>query len=183
MSDHTDHLTPELLREAALDLAIAAGQIGNYCDHVEHNETTVREDVEACAGTLRKVALTLAGGGERLIGLYAARIDGIERAKVGYIESVNYSGRVRACSTWRDLQLVQMAHDGYYYQDVVGLSRMEQMRHYALHVAKLTGLLTRASRGELALADLTEQRIPDCMLFSVKIYTALNHKMEDEKIA
>ncbi len=176
----------EAMTDVALDLAVAAGQIANYCDHVEHNETTVREDVFACAQTLLDTALKMAGSRYDLISLYAERIEQIEMAKVLFRKDRMFVIPIQIAKSWREIQLVQAEHDSYYYQDVVGLARVEQMRHYALHVAKLAGIFARAAKGAdqaLTAQDLIEQRVPDTLLFAIKIFTALNEKMSDQPFA
>ena len=50
--------------------------------------------------------------------------------------------------TWRQVQVAQLLHDRRFHPDVFGLSSLEQLRHYTLHVTKLAGLLVDAAEPE-----------------------------------
>jgi len=84
---------------------------------------------------------------------------------------------------WRALQLVQDEHDQAYHFDVVGLTKSDQLRHYALHVAKLAGACADAARGDLGHEDFLARRVPDMLLFGVKLATVTSEKLPHESIA
>jgi hypothetical protein len=88
----------------------------------------------------------------------------------------------RKASTWRELQLVQAAHDKDYHADVAGLSKAEQLRHYALHTAKLAGATAAAARAGADPADWLARRVPDMLLFGLKLATVTGLKLADEAL-
>ena len=59
---------------------------------------------------------------------------------------------IYTANSWRALQLVQAEHDRHYHPDVCGLTKGEQLRHYALHLAKIVGGEIKASAWEILLA-------------------------------
>src|SRR4051794_35038061 len=107
------------------DLAIATGQVANYCDHSDHNEAVEARWVLGAAETLRAIARRIAEReGVDLLALYAKRLDAIESRNVA-ADSNEFDGATaaRAASTWRELQLVQYEHDRRYHPDVLGLHK------------------------------------------------------------
>src|SRR5688500_5147328 len=97
----------------ALDAAVHAAAVANYCDHVEHNEGASTSWVVNAGERLQQLALDFASSHDlNLIGLYGARLDGIEQANVLH-HSAAFSApeRMRTAFTWRDLQLIQIEHD------------------------------------------------------------------------
>lgn len=161
------------LVDAALDLATASAAVSNYCDHVEHNERAAVGDVQEAGVVLRITGARLSRlGGYDPVDLYARRLSMIERRNVVHCEeSFDGEAAARDAADWRTLQLVQIAHDHAYHADVIGLTKFDQLRHYALHVAKLAGETARVARGEAPQKDWLERRVPDMLLFGMKLAT------------
>jgi hypothetical protein len=161
------------LLEAMQDLAVAAAEVANYCDHAEHNESTEIADVRRAAKTLRSTAVGIClRAACEPTELYAERLAAIETKNVACTpESFNGAAAARAAGTLRDLQLVQLEHDRAYHADVVGLTKSDQLRHYALHLAKLAGATAAVARGDLSEQDWLKRRVPDMLLFSIKLAT------------
>ncbi len=175
--------TPDLLA-ALLDLAPASGAVANYCDHVEHNESADVEDVRNAARVLRDTALSLSNlAGVDPVELYAERLQMIEARNVHHTsDSHDGAAAARGVNQWRALQLVQDAHDHAYHYDVVGLTKAEQLRHYALHLAKLVGACAEAARGDIAQDDLLARRVPDMLLFGLKLSTVTSERLPEEAV-
>jgi G3E family GTPase len=172
------------LVKAALDLATASAAVSNYCDHVEHNERTEIEDVREAGAVLRDTAVRLSSiGGFDPVELYARRLAVIEARHVLHTEdSFDGEAAAREIGDWRGLQLVQAAHDRAYHADVIGLTKCDQLRHYALHVAKLAGATAQVSRGELDRADWLQRRVPDMLLFGLKLATVTSEALPVEEV-
>src|SRR5436305_1629973 len=121
-----------------LELASCAAAVANYCDHVEHNEAVDRAWVLDSAHRLRALAWEIASQeDDDLRARYASRLRAIEqRNPLWEPGRLDGGALVEAARTWRELQLAQAEHDRYYHADVVGLAKLDQLRHYALHVAK-----------------------------------------------
>jgi hypothetical protein len=169
---------------AALDLATASAAVSNYCDHVEHNELTEVEDVRKAGAVLRATAVRLSlAGGYDPVELYARRLAVIEARHVLHTED-SFDGEAAALEidNWRGLQLVQADHDRAYHADVIGLTKCDQLRHYALHVAKLAGATAQAARGELDRADWLQRRVPDMLLFGLKLATVTSESLPAEEV-
>ena len=172
------------LVSAALDLATASSAVSNYCDHVEHNERTEIEDVREAGAVLRATAVRLSSiGGYDPVELYARRLAAIEARHVLHTEdSFDGEAAVREIADWRGLQLVQATHDRAYHADVIGLTKCDQLRHYALHVAKLAGATAQVARGELDRADWLQRRVPDMLLFGLKLATVTSEALPAEEV-
>jgi hypothetical protein len=169
---------------ALLDLAPAAGAVANYCDHVEHNESADIDDVRAAAGVLREVSLRLSSLADvDPVELYADRLAMIEARNVHHSDS-SHDGAAdaRGVTAWRALQLVQDRHDHAYHYDVLGLTKSDQLRHYALHLAKLVGACAEAADGRLDHNDFLARRVADMLLFGLKLSTVTSQKLEAELI-
>jgi hypothetical protein len=167
-------------RAFALAAAPHAGSVANYCDHAEHNEVVEREWVVGAADALCELALSFATRhGLDLVELYAQRLGAIESANVLHDDGgVDGAAGARAARTWRDLQLVQVAHDCGYHPDVIGLARADQLRHYAFHLAKIVG----AFAGSDDRDELVERRLPDTLLFAIKLKTVMAERLADEPL-
>jgi hypothetical protein len=176
MNDTT--LSP--FRSAALELAPAAALVANYCDHAEHVEELSRDWIAEAAETLQSVVVRVAGElGLNPIEIYGARLRAIEARNVLANDgSPDGGASVAAAKTWRDLQLVQVEHDRYYHPDVLGLSKADQLRHYAFHLAKLVGAFA-ASTDEI---ELREVRLPDVLLFAIKLRTLIGARLPDDPL-
>lgn len=165
-------------QDFALRLAPLAASVANFCDHVEHNEVADRAWVTEPAAALRAAAAELARAHElNLIELYAERLGQVEDRNV-LARPAGYDGHRAALEavTWRDLQLVQVDHDRYYHSDVAGMSKAEQLRHFALHLAKLVGAFAEPRDA----AELLHRRLPDVLLFSIKLSTVMGCRLPDE---
>ncbi len=173
------------LIDALLDLAPAAAAVANYCDHVEHNERVEIGWVREAARTLRETSLHLCAiAGVDPVKLYAARLAVIEQRNVHHCEgSLDGAAAARGVGEWRALQLVQDRHDHAYHFDVVGLTKSEQLRHYALHVAKLAGACAEAAADDLDQDDFLRRRVADMLLFGMKLSTVTSEKLPAEPIA
>jgi hypothetical protein len=168
----------------ALELAQAAAAVSNYCDHSEHNEALERSWVTDAARTLRVTSCAIAlYQGEDLRSCYAARLDHIEkRNPLWSSQDLDGAALVKAASTWRDLQLAQAEHDRRYHPDVMGLSKMDQLRHYALHVAKLAGAVAEVATGRGQRPDFCARRLPDLLLFGLKLSTVMGEQLDENAL-
>ncbi len=87
---------------------------------------------------------------------------------------------VNETASWRELQLVQIEHDRFYHPDVVGLTKADQLRHYALHLAKLSAAAAETARELTPEEDFVTRRVPDMVLFGIKLATVTGEKLADE---
>jgi hypothetical protein len=164
----------------ALLLAPVAASVANYCDHVEHNEVAERAWVIDAGAYLRVLACDQAlAVGLSPIELYAERLGEIEARNV-LAHPGGYDGHRAAleASTWRELQLVQAQHDRHYHPDVLGLAKDQQLRHYALHLAKIVGAFAEPRDDR----ELVHRRLPDALLFAIKLSTVMSVRLEDEPL-
>lgn len=115
--------------------------------------------------------------------LYARRLGEIERRNVLH-HSGSFDGQTAAqdARTWRDLQLAQADHDRYYHADVAGLSKAGQLRHYALHLAKLAGAAADVATTGSRYDDFVSRRVPDALLFGIKLATVSGQALGDEAL-
>jgi hypothetical protein len=168
------------LSEAAARLAITSASVNAYCDKAEHLEPTDTSVIRAAGASLRMLAFELAASrGIDLVQAYRRRLESVEQRHPLYpaagfaaVDAIPDRG-----ATWRLLQQVQWEHDRNYHPDVLGLSRYEQLRHYAFHLAKLAGAAVEASAGDER--DFLERRLPDVLLFGIKLATLTNEKLPD----
>lgn len=167
-------------RNFALAAAPPAAAVANYCDHVEHNEAAATASVLQAGEELRRLALELAAEAKLdLVYLYAERLGAIEeRNVVGRPGGFDGHGAALSAETWRDLQVVQIEHDRYYHADVVGLAKVAQLRHYALHLMKIVG----AFAGSADADELVHRRLPDTLLFAIKLQTAMGERLGDDAL-
>lgn len=171
-----------ILDEAALRLARASALIAGYCDHAEHLEHTARENISRAGAELRTLAVELADtNGIDLVDAYRRRLETVERRHPLYpAGGFAAQEQIPDRATWRLLQTVQWNHDRYYHPDVFGLSRYDQLRHYAFHLAKLaTAGLEAAAGNPGALFDM---RFPDVLLFGLKLATLINESLPDDPV-
>ncbi|MCW3017838.1 MAG: hypothetical protein JWN10_146 [Solirubrobacterales bacterium] len=168
----------------ALTAARCAGEVSNFCDHAVHNEFTDREWVLGSAHALRGLACEIAAElDEDLLARYAARLSAIERRNpLWAADAPDGAALASRASTWRELQLVQAAHDHHYHPDVIGNSKLEQLHHYALHVSKLAGACAELAQAEHTVEDFRARRLPDLLLFGIKLSTALGQALPDRPL-
>lgn len=167
-------------QEYALRIAPPTASVANFCDHVEHNEVAERDWVLAPAVQLRALACEIAeAAGLALIDLYAERLGAIEARNV-LAHPGAFDGHRAAleAQSWRELQLVQARHDEHYHHDVCGLAKAEQLRHFALHLSKIVGAFADP-RDE---RDLHSRRLPDLLLFAIKLATVMGMRLSDEPL-
>jgi hypothetical protein len=173
-----------VLSEAASRLAATSASVSAYCDHAEHLEPTDREDIRTAGNELRTLAVELADAKQLdIVQAYRRRLESVERRHPLYpaggfaaVDQIPDEG-----ADWRLLQRVQWDHDRHYHPDVLGLSRYEQLRHYAFHLAKLAGAATEAASGRES--DFLESRLPDLLLFGLKLATLTNESLPDQQLA
>jgi hypothetical protein len=173
-------MTDRAFQDFALRLAPAAAAVANYCDHVEHNEIADRAWVLDAGASLCALACELAQvAGLAAVELYAERLGEIEGRNV-LVRPGGYDGHRAALDavTWRDLQLVQIDHDHHYHPDVVGMAKDDQLRHYALHLAKAVGAFAEP-RGD---DELLRRRLPDVLLFGIKLPTVMGVRLAEEAL-
>lgn len=165
-------------------LAVATAAVANFCDHVEHCEAASRDWVTDAGKTLRALAVRMADDTSLdVFELYAHRLDGVERRNPLFPVQ-GYHGREHALEarSWHELQAVQYRHDQLYHPDVLGLQKLDQLRHYALHMSKLTGALATAMHDDAAAEDFSRRRLPDLLLFGLKLATVMGQRLPDEHL-
>ena len=160
------------------------GQLARFCDRAEHNEGTERGIVGTVAGELRLSALRLLEiCGADPIAAYLTRLAEIEArhplAGEGLFEAAGEVGRAK---TWRDLQRSQARHDAVYHPDVVGLAKIDQLRHYTLHLAKLAWLLQEYTVAGDPVDASAEARVVDLLVFGVKLSTVCGELLPEEAV-
>src|ERR1700728_2588445 len=168
----------------ALQAARCAGDVANYCDHAEHNEATEREWVLHAARSLRSLACEIAVcHGVDLQERYAARLRAVEeRNPLCSEESPDGALLALEARTWRDLQLVQATHDRHYHPDVLGLSKLGQLHHYALHLSKLAGATAALAEWTCDVDDFRARRLPDMLVFGIKLSTVVGQSLPETQL-
>jgi hypothetical protein len=174
------------LDTAARTLVRITGRLARFCDRAEHNETASPDVISTAATELRTIAVPLLRQ-HRLEALdaYAARLAEIEArhplAGSGLFEA---DQEIRQVKTWRALQQAQARHDAVYHADVTGLAKIDQLRHYTLHLAKLAWILQDAADvpGPEENDDIINRRIPDLLVFGVKLATVCGQILPDEPV-
>jgi hypothetical protein len=174
-------MNKDYFRRFALAAAPRAAAVANYCDHVEHNETAETNWILDAGSELMSLAFEFANNaGIDLLELYAERLRTIEAGNVlARPDGFDGQAAARSAATWRDLQLVQVEHDRCYHPDVFGLARTEQLRHYAFHLAKIVGAFADGANPE----ELMNRRLPDVLLFAVKLHTVMGKRLSDEPLS
>lgn len=169
-------------------LVRAAASLASYCEHVEHNEPHAVEDAARAGDSLRAIALAFARNAQvSLLELYRARIEMVEAASphcataIDGIVEMPGADALRHATTWRQVQIGQLLHDRRFHPDVFGLSKLEQLRHYTLHVTKLAGLLVDAEEPD-SWRQFAQHRLPDLAVFGVKLATVCNRTLPDDAV-
>jgi hypothetical protein len=167
-----------------LAAASHAAAVANYCDHVEHNEVVARGWVTGAGDGLRTLALAFAPvAGVDVFSLYADRLRMIESKNVlASLDSFDGGAAADNAVTWRELQLVQAEHDRVYHPDVVGLAKVEQLRHYALHLTKIVGAFATCASGFGDAEEISVRRLPDTLLFAIKLHTVMGAPLPEEPL-
>jgi hypothetical protein len=172
--------------DAAARLALTSARVSGYCDHAEHLEDTDRTAIGRAGAELRALAIELAADdGVDLVDAYRHRLEAVEQRHplypAGGFAAVNEIPAQGA--TWRLLQQVQWEHDRHYHPDVLGLSRYEQLRHYAFHLAKLAGVAAEAASASDQVSPLPQHRLADLLLFGLKLATLINEPLPDQPVS
>ena len=81
-----------------------------------------------------------------------------------------------SAANWAEFQIAQVVHDRHFHPDVFGLSKIDQLRHYTLHVTKLAGLLIDAIDSH-DWPSFSPHRLSDIAIFGVKIATTCNDRL------
>jgi len=172
-----------LFEDSARGVIRAAAALAGFCEHVEHNEPTIQQLPIDAARRLRAIAVDLATGTELdLARSYTARIAHVERTSLhsqvpgSPIPFLPGADAMTAASTWAEFQLAQVVHDRQFHPDVFGLSKIDQLRHYTLHVTKLAGLLIDAIDSN-DWPSFSPHRLSDLAIFGVKIATTCNDRL------
>lgn len=171
-------------RDDLTALAKATGQVANYCDHADHNEPVEASWVLGAAEAVRNIAQRIAAR-ERvdIVEAYANRLAQIEaRNAQGPFQGFDGPAEARKAPTWRELQRVQANHDRLYHPDVVGLHKSDQLQHYALHLAKLVAAVAEQPSSGERHADFVARRLPDMLLFGIKLSTVMGQKLPDTQV-
>lgn len=177
-------LTDQQLRELALELASLAGVVANVCDHAEHNEPMDMREVRESGQRLRAMALAAASAAERdPIALYGERLGAIElRNVLHHADAFDGPSAISRARTWRDLQLAQIEHDRWYHIDVIGMPKAEQLRHYALHLAKLAAAAADVAQTGTGHDDFVVRRVADMLLFGIKLSTVTGERLTERSL-
>jgi hypothetical protein len=170
----------EIARAFALEMAPAVGSVASYCDKVEHNELADPKAVADAGAVIEHAVVGLSRRlGVDVFAAYADRLAVIETRNVlDHHYAYDGAAAARDARSWRDLQLVQVEHDRHFHPDVIGLQKLDQLRHYVLHLAKLVGVFANAAD----LDDLRTRRLPDCLLFAIKLRTVTGTRLTDEPL-
>lgn len=179
------HNSGPVLLLALREVVRAAANTARFCDRSEHAEHADRTVVSAAAASCRSTALVL---GEALaidvFDAYANRLSSIERCHaLSTGDGFDGGDAVRAARTWRDIQVAQAEHDRRFHPDVFGLSRLDQVRHFALHLTKLAGALCDAGEAPGPTDAFLTLRLPDLLLFGVKMSTVMNEVLPSEPLS
>lgn len=172
-----------------LDRAVRAlvritGTLARFCDRAEHNEGVDRDLVVTAGAELRMTATALIrDNGADILDAYAFRLAQLEaRHPLAGADLFEADKEIHRVKTWRELQRAQARHDAVYHPDVSGLAKIEQLRHYTLHLAKLAWLLQDAAAANYAGGEIVQVRIPDVLVFGVKLATVCGQVLPDEPV-
>lgn len=181
VSSVTSTVDPEFLEASQRALTRAAAELAGFCEHVEHNEPNSVESAANAGERLREIASQLSvRSGVSLVARYAARIRAVEeksllRHATLFDDEMSLAGAeaLAFATTWDELQVGQIIHDRQFHPDVFGMSKIDQIRHYELHVTKLAGLLVDAIEYN-EWDTFQQERLADIAIFGVKIATVCN---------
>ena len=164
-------------------LVRAGGLVGKYCDRAEHAEGPVAVFVEV-GDLLREQAVRVATElRQDLRDLYATRLHQVEVRNSAYApDEYDGAAAVRTAATWRDWQLAQLRHDRVYHPEVAGLSKYDQVRHFAFHLQYLTWLADEACASPALRNSYVVDRVPDVLLFGLKFATIAGQHLPFERI-
>ena len=176
------------LARAVLDLVRAAAACASFCEHTEHNEPASISHVIAAGQTMCRVAAQLAEQSQlSLRQIYEDRIRDVEAGSLlAYSTDDSTSlfvgaDALSAAQHWGEVQAAQVVHDRHFHPDVVGMSKMDQLRHYTFHVTKLAGLLAEAFEYE-KWDEFRDRRLADVAVFGVKLATVCNERLPSAEV-
>ncbi|MEU7904251.1 hypothetical protein [Actinoplanes sp. NPDC049118] len=175
----------DLALQAELPVLIrTAADLARHCDRAEHNEQVDREKLLRAAADLRAMGWRLAeASGIDLRQRYSERLDMLEsRHPLAGGGGFDGGEAVLVSKTLLELQRAQIRHDMAYHPDVAGMPKYAQLRHFTLHLTKLTALLLDAIEGH-DRDDFINNRIADIFIFGIKISTVASERLSDEVIA
>ena len=187
VSPVTSTVDREFLEASQRALTRAAADLAGFCEHVEHNEPNSVESAASAGDRLRQIASQLSvRGGVSLVAKYAARIRAVEEKSLLrhaslFEDEMSLAGAeaLTFATTWDELQVGQIIHDRQFHPDVFGMPKIEQIRHYTLHVTKLAGLFVDAIDNDEWDA-FQRERLADIAIFGVKIATVCNVELPRE---
>jgi hypothetical protein len=177
-------VTGDLALRAELPVLIrTAGELARHCDRAEHNEQVERTTLTHAGAQLRAMARRLAAEFQvRLQERYADRLDVVEsRHPLSGGGTFDGGDAVRISKTMLELQRAQIRHDAVYHPDVAGMPKYAQLRHFTLHLTKLSMLLLDAIEGRDRDEFLTE-RLADLFIFGIKLSTVAGERLPDDVI-
>jgi hypothetical protein len=172
------------VQNAVRTLVRVTGSLAQFCDRAEHNEGTDRAIVSAAGEALRGCALSLLRArAVDPVAAYAERLASMEaRHPLGGAGVFDADEQIPLAKTWRDLQRFQAQHDAVYHPDVCGLAKIEQLRHYTLHLAKLAWMLQDHALEQKPLVAPERDRFVDILVFGVKLATVCGSLLPDELV-
>lgn len=187
VSPVTSTVDREFLEASQRALTRAAADLAGFCEHVEHNEPNSVESAASAGDRLREIASQLSvRGGVSLVAKYAARIRAVEEKSLLrhaslFEDEMSLAGAeaLTFATTWDELQVGQIIHDRQFHPDVFGMPKIEQIRHYTLHVTKLAGLFVDAIDNDEWDA-FQQERLADIAIFGIKIATVCNVELPRE---
>jgi hypothetical protein len=168
--------------QAGLPVLIrTSGDLARHCDRAEHNEQVERGTLLRAGSELRGLAGRLAtAAGVDLKQRYAERLDIVESRHPLYGTGGFDGGEaVRVSKTLLELQQAQLRHDAFYHADVAGMPKYAQLRHFTLHLTKLSALMLDAIDGH-GRAEFIRERIPDLFIFGIKLSTVANERLPED---
>lgn len=177
-------ISADRLDIAARTLVRVTGTLARFCDRAEHNEGVSRDLIITAGEDLRMTAMALLRDhGIDPLDAYASRLAQIEaRHPLAGANLFEADQEIRYVKTWRELQRAQARHDAVYHPDVAGLAKIDQLRHYTLHLAKLAWLLQDAANEQDTGGDIVNERVPDVLVFGVKLATVCGQLLADEPV-
>lgn len=173
---------------AAIDLVSVTATLADHCLRLESCSPISPSALVEVGEQLRNIAVRLFRlRGTSLVASYAKRIADIEAMSILRhrridIERIQTPAELLATAeTWSDIQIAQMLHDRQFHPDVFGMSKINQLTHYTLHVMKIPSSVLQAASGEGTDGEL-EKRIVDIAVFGVKFATLKNVRLSDEPV-
>lgn len=170
-------MTEPRAAQALIDVARASAKVAHFCDRAEHVEVHERTWLIEAAQLLWDTFTALSAAHESSPReMYGRRLRQIELRNVLCDGSTGPAWQAECAETPRQLQLAQIAHDREFHPDVIGMAKIDQLRHYAFHLAKLCGHVAEQTQDG---GTLDGERSADLGLFAVKLWTLCGVRMSD----